>query len=593
ARDLTVTATGINKVYDGNTTATVTLGDNRVSGDVMTTSYTLASFANAIVGNWTVNVTGISISGTDAVNYKLLNTTTTTNTDITPASTTTTLTLSAPSVRYMDMLTMTAVIKPSNTATPLTGTVEFKIGSIVYGTAAIVPMPGATDGSVQAMLITQMKNTELPGDYKVYASFTSTNTNYSGSTNTSPLKVTPRSATYLGTGFYTGDVFVWTPTETSSTGTVALVATIKDADTPSGDVRGAKVTFYYVNNGVYTAIPSASNLPVGLVDMTDGSIGTASAIVQLNIGSQNSASYTIAVGISGAYINKKTEPTAIEVITVSKPVPGGYVVAGGTLLNSTSSGILKGAADVETKFSMDVKFNNKNTNPQGKSYVTFWSYYKSDGTLDNVLHHYEITSNAIAVFAVGQTTSKRDASFSSKSNLVEVLENGTTVGIDSGITLQLTMTDNGKGTTDLFGITLQRKAGGVWFSSKWNATKTQEQLLNKGNVYVSTSGLPQSTAKTTNSKGSVATIEKIISEPVPFNIAVYPNPSNDQFTIAVAGDSKEKVALQVYDMNGRLIKTIQSSDGQSINFGSELPSGIYISVISQGVKSKTVKLIKK
>jgi hypothetical protein len=40
--------------------------------------------------------------------------------------------------------------------------------------------------------------------------------------------------------------------------------------------------------------------------------------------------------------------------------------------------------------------------------------------------------------------------FYSKSNLVEVLENGTTVGIDSGITLQLTMTDNGKGTTDLF-----------------------------------------------------------------------------------------------------------------------------------------------
>jgi aspartokinase-like uncharacterized kinase len=34
------------------------------------------------------------------------------------------------------------------------------------------------------------------------------------------------------------------------------------------------------------------------------------------------------------------------------------------------------------------------------------SYYKSDGTLDNVLHHYEITSNAIAVF-VGQTHLKK------------------------------------------------------------------------------------------------------------------------------------------------------------------------------------------
>src|SRR5213078_3886838 len=31
ARALTITATGVNKVYDGTTTATVTLADNRVS----------------------------------------------------------------------------------------------------------------------------------------------------------------------------------------------------------------------------------------------------------------------------------------------------------------------------------------------------------------------------------------------------------------------------------------------------------------------------------------------------------------------------------------------------------------------------------
>jgi hypothetical protein len=227
-----------------------------------------------------------------------------------------------------------------------------------------------------------------------------------------------------------------------------------------------------------------------------------------------------------------------------------------------------------------------------KSYVTFWSYYKSDGTLDNVLHHYEITSNAIAVFAVGQTPSKRDASFSSKSNLVEVLENGTIVGIDSGITLQLTMTDNGKGTTDLFGVTLQRKAGGVWFSSNWNITKTQEQLLHTGNVYVSTSGLPQSIAKTTNSKGFIATTEKVISESVPFNIVAYPNPSTSYFAVAVNGGSNEKVTVKVYDVLGRLINNIQSTDGQNITFGSDLPRGTYITVISQGAESKTVKLIK-
>ena len=66
-KTLTVTATGINKLYDGNPTATVTLLDDRVSGDVLTASYASASFIDKNVGTGkTVNVSGISISGTDA-----------------------------------------------------------------------------------------------------------------------------------------------------------------------------------------------------------------------------------------------------------------------------------------------------------------------------------------------------------------------------------------------------------------------------------------------------------------------------------------------------------------------------------------------
>src|SRR5207245_1281271 len=70
ARTLTVSATGVNKVYDGTTAATVTLSDNRVSGDVLSASYTNAVFANKNVGTGkTVSVSGISVTGTDAGNY--------------------------------------------------------------------------------------------------------------------------------------------------------------------------------------------------------------------------------------------------------------------------------------------------------------------------------------------------------------------------------------------------------------------------------------------------------------------------------------------------------------------------------------------
>ncbi|NOT18892.1 MAG: filamentous hemagglutinin N-terminal domain-containing protein [Sideroxydans sp.] len=83
---LTVSATGVNKVYDGGTVATVTLSDNRVVGDVLSLSDSSASFSDKNVGtSKSVNVSGINVSGTDAGNYTF-NTAAATNADIAPKS---------------------------------------------------------------------------------------------------------------------------------------------------------------------------------------------------------------------------------------------------------------------------------------------------------------------------------------------------------------------------------------------------------------------------------------------------------------------------------------------------------------------------
>ncbi|HEU0220559.1 MAG TPA: MBG domain-containing protein [Gallionella sp.] len=83
---LTISATGVNRAYDGSMAATVTLSDNRISGDVLSDAYGSAAFADKNVGAAkTVNVSGISISGTDASNYTLSNTTASTMANITPA----------------------------------------------------------------------------------------------------------------------------------------------------------------------------------------------------------------------------------------------------------------------------------------------------------------------------------------------------------------------------------------------------------------------------------------------------------------------------------------------------------------------------
>ena len=47
---LTVTAAGVDKIYDGTTTATANLSDNRINGDTLTVGYATASFTDKNVG---------------------------------------------------------------------------------------------------------------------------------------------------------------------------------------------------------------------------------------------------------------------------------------------------------------------------------------------------------------------------------------------------------------------------------------------------------------------------------------------------------------------------------------------------------------
>ena len=87
ARGLTLTAKGVNKIYDGTTNATVTLTDNHVAGDAVTDSYTSAAFTNKNVGTAiTINVFGLALAGNDSTNYVLTATNATASANITKAT---------------------------------------------------------------------------------------------------------------------------------------------------------------------------------------------------------------------------------------------------------------------------------------------------------------------------------------------------------------------------------------------------------------------------------------------------------------------------------------------------------------------------
>ena len=74
-RELVVTATADNKVYDGLTEATVTLSNDHLSGDIVQVSYATSTFydTNAATDK-IITVDGLALSGSDAENYVLAST---------------------------------------------------------------------------------------------------------------------------------------------------------------------------------------------------------------------------------------------------------------------------------------------------------------------------------------------------------------------------------------------------------------------------------------------------------------------------------------------------------------------------------------
>ncbi len=179
-RDLTVTATGVNKVYDGNANATVNLSTDKVSGDSVSAAYTAASFNNKNVGNAKpVSVTGISISGTDASNYNLTNTTAATTANITPKTVTGTFTAAN---KVFDTTTAATI-----TGRSLSGVVSGDDVSLTGGTATF-NSPAVGNGKTVTGVGFTLSGADTP------------NYSLASSTLTTTANITAWNA--LGYGFY-------------------------------------------------------------------------------------------------------------------------------------------------------------------------------------------------------------------------------------------------------------------------------------------------------------------------------------------------------------------------------------------------------
>jgi len=79
-----------------------------------------------------------------------------------------------------------------------------------------------------------------------------------------------------------------------------------------------------------------------------------------------------------------------------------------------------------------------------------------------------------------------------------------------------------------------------------------------------------------------------------FGLVAYPNPSSTDFKIQLQGANDDAVSILVFDITGRQIenKIVQSNEIENISLGQNYSTGIYNVIVSQGMNTKTVRLVK-
>jgi hypothetical protein len=251
ARVLIVTATGVNKQYDGTTAAVVTLEDNRISGDAIADSYTSSTFADANAGSGkTINVTGISISGTEAGNYSLQNTAASATADITPA-----------------VLTL-MVTAASGTYTSIPFTASCVASGVVAGDNSVSTIVTYSSGGTPILAAV------VAGNYLATCNI-NPNPNYQATAATAPFMISPatltatahnQSMTFGGSApNFTAQVTGFQGSEDS--GIVSgLTFTILDSNqTPVTDLTTLKV-------GSYSIAPSGAAAPNYIFQFVNGTL---------------------------------------------------------------------------------------------------------------------------------------------------------------------------------------------------------------------------------------------------------------------------------------------------------------------------------
>jgi hypothetical protein len=95
------------------------------------------------------------------------------------------------------------------------------------------------------------------------------------------------------------------------------------------------------------------------------------------------------------------------------------------------------------------------------------------------------------------------------------------------------------------------------------------------------------------SNSSVAKIDSADNDKTQLKLTAFPNPAPKEFNLLIQnGDSHAEVQIDVFDMSGRNVYHTTGNIYKKYTFGATFLPGVYILRVTQGQKTRTIKLIK-
>jgi hypothetical protein len=280
--------------------------------------------------------------------------------------------------------------------------------------------------------------------------------------------------------------------------------------------------------------------------------------LQMNVTDQN--------GIT-SYANTNEDVDAIVVIYDPN---GGYTYGGGYYNSPPGALVSNPSATGKASYGFAMNYFKNSTYPKGE---TQFEFKVGDFEFNALNFEYLVISNSMAQFK----------------------GTGKIIGGQSGIGFTMTVVDgqlDGTGVDKIRMKIYNKNNGLIIYDNQSGAgdAAMPTQAVGTNSTIVISGTNSSLTSANTNQKGEMEA--KVAEDSNGLDIIAFPNPGANNFTINVKGITKEKIAMQVVDMYGRVIETRNVSVNSNIRFGDRYRPGTYFVRIIQGKEHKEMKLIK-